>query len=71
MLNYGADDESIPAEEHERIAEALSKAKKRYILSVFPNAGHGFMSDRRDSYAAAPAQEAWDMTLNFFKRNLA
>lgn len=71
MLNYGADDESIPPEEHERIAEALSKAKKRYILSVFPKAGHGFMSDRRDSYAAAPAQEAWDMTLNFFKRNLA
>lgn len=71
MLNYGANDESIPPEEHQRIAGALSQAKRRYILSVFPNAGHGFMSDRRDSYAAAPAQEAWEMTLNFFKRNLA
>lgn len=71
MLVYGANDDSITAEEHQRIAGALSQAKKRYILTVFPNAGHGFLSDRRDSYAAAPAQEAWEMTLNFFNRNLA
>jgi len=70
MLVYGADDESIAPDEHGRIAQALSTAKKRYILSVFPNAGHGFLSDRRDSYAAAPAREAWQMTMNFFKHNL-
>ena len=70
MLIYGAEDESIVPEEHERIARALSQAKKRYILNVFPNAKHGFLSDRRDSYAPAPAQEAWQMTLNFFQRNL-
>lgn len=70
MLVYGAEDKMIPPDEHARIAEALSTAKKRYILSVFPQAGHGFLSDRRDSYAAAPAQEAWEMTLNFFKHNL-
>lgn len=71
MLVYGADDQSIAPDEHARIAQALSQAKKRYILSVFPNAGHGFLSDRRDSYAPQPAQEAWQMTMNFFKRNLA
>ena len=70
MLVYGADDESIAPDEHGRIAQALSTAKKRYILSVFPNAGHGFLSDRRDSYAAAPAREAWQMTMNFFRHNL-
>ena len=70
MLVYGADDQSIAADEHGRIAQALSTAKKRYILSVFPNAGHGFLSDRRDSYAAAPAREAWQMTMNFLKYNL-
>lgn len=70
MLVYGANDDSIAPDEHARIAEALSKAKKRYILSVFPLAGHGFLSDRRDSYAAAPAQEAWEMTINFFRHNL-
>jgi len=71
MLVYGAEDELIAADEHGRIAEALSAAKKRYILSVFPNAGHGFLSDRRDSYAAVPAKEAWEMAMNFFKYNLA
>lgn len=70
MLVYGTEDKSIAAEEHERIALALSQAKKRYILNVFPNAGHGFLSDRRDSYAPAPAQEAWQMTINFFQRYL-
>lgn len=70
MLVYGADDQSIAPDEHGRIAQALSTAKKRYMLTVFPNAGHGFLSDRRDSYAAQPAQEAWEMTLNFFKQNL-
>lgn len=70
MLVYGADDESIAPDEHGRIAAALSTARKRYILSVFPNAGHGFLSDRRDSYAAAPAREAWQMTMNFLKHNL-
>ena len=32
MLMYGSDDQLIAAEEHGRVAAALSKAKKRYIL---------------------------------------
>ncbi|HEY9641431.1 MAG TPA: dienelactone hydrolase family protein [Coleofasciculaceae cyanobacterium] len=70
MLMYGADDQSIAADEHERIALALSTNKKRYVLSVFPNAGHGFFSDRRDNYNAAASEEAWAMTLAFFKQHL-
>ncbi len=71
MLLYGADDKSIGADEHGRISAALSAAQKRYILSVFPGAGHGFMSDRRDSYAPTAAAEAWMMTTGFLKQNLA
>jgi carboxymethylenebutenolidase len=70
MLMYGSEDSYIMAEEHERIALALSQAKKRYAINVFPGAGHGFMSDRRDSYNAAAATEAWDMTMAFFDRHL-
>ncbi len=70
MLMYGSDDQLIAAEEHGRIATALSKAKKRYILNLFPNAGHGFMSDRRENYSAAAAAEAWLMTTGFFSQNL-
>jgi carboxymethylenebutenolidase len=70
MLIYGAEDNSIPADEHSRISAALSKAKKRYILNLFPKAGHGFMSDRRDSYSAEASAEAWMMTTGFLKQNL-
>ena len=70
MLMYGSEDQLIAAEEHGRVATALSKAKKRYILNLFPNAGHGFMSDRRDSFSAEAAAEAWMMTTGFLSTNL-
>jgi carboxymethylenebutenolidase len=70
MLMYGSEDQSIAADEQGRVAAALSKAKKRYILNLFPKAGHGFMSDRRDSYAPEAAAEAWLMTTGFFSQNL-
>ncbi len=70
MLMYGAEDQMIAAAEHARVAAALSKAKKRYILNLFPQAGHGFMSDRRENYSPEAAAEAWMMTTGFFKQNL-
>lgn len=66
MLCYGAEDASIQPEEHGRIAAALSQAKKRYALHVFPNAGHAFFSSARASYAPAAADEAWRLVLEFF-----
>ncbi len=71
MFMYGSEDSFIMAEEHERITAAMSKAKKRYAVNVFPGAGHGFMSDRRESYNQPAAEEAWAMTLAFFDRHLA
>jgi carboxymethylenebutenolidase len=70
MLMYGSEDQLIAAEEHGRVATALSKAKKRYILNLFPAAGHGFMSDRRESFAPEAAAEAWMMTTGFLSTNL-
>jgi carboxymethylenebutenolidase len=70
MLMYGSEDQMIAAEEHGRIATALSKSKKRYILNLFPNAGHGFMSDRRDNFSPEAATEAWMMTTGFLSTNL-
>lgn len=70
MFMYGSNDSYIVADEHQRIAFAMSKAKKSYSVNVFSKAGHGFDSDRRDSYYAPAAEEAWDMTLRFFDRHL-
>ncbi len=70
MLMYGAEDQLIAADEHGKVATALSKAKKRYILNLFPNAGHGFMCNERDSYEPIAAGEAWMMTTGFLSQNL-
>jgi carboxymethylenebutenolidase len=70
MLMYGSEDQLIAADEHGRVAAALSKAKKRYILNLFPKAQHGFMSDRRENYSPEAAAEAWVMTTGFFSQNL-
>jgi carboxymethylenebutenolidase len=70
MFMYGTEDALIASDEHQRVASAMSKAKKSYSINVFSNAGHGFDSDRRDSYNAPAAEEAWETTLRFFDRHL-
>ncbi|HEX3465803.1 MAG TPA: dienelactone hydrolase family protein [Candidatus Elarobacter sp.] len=70
LLLYGADDESIDAAEHGRIAETLSAAKKRYTLGVYPGAGHAFASRDRESYDRDVAENAWSRTLTMFDRTL-
>ncbi len=70
LLHYGSKDHSIAPDEHARIVEALSSAGKRYTLSVFPGAPHGFFSDRRDSYHPQAAKEAWEMTQQWFAHYL-
>ena len=68
MFIYSAEDESIKGDEHARIAEAMTDARKRYILSVTPNTQHGFMNEARSTYNESAAMEAWDMAFGFFKR---
>jgi carboxymethylenebutenolidase len=69
-LLYGAKDASIAPDEHGRVAEALSAADKNYTMTVFADAGHGFFCEDRQSYQAKAADESWQMTLDFFSRNL-
>ena len=68
LLHYGGQDGSIPPAEHGRIAAALSEAGKRYIMSVYPQAGHGFDCNARASYDAEASAEAWDLTQRFLER---
>ena len=67
QLWYGSQDQSIPPEEHGRIAEAMTAANKRYTMNVFPDVGHGFFCEERDSYDEAAADEAWQATLALFR----
>lgn len=68
LLHYGGQDGSIPPAEHGRVASALSEAGKRYVLSVYPQAGHGFDCNERPSYDAEASAEAWALTHHFLGR---
>lgn len=71
LLIYGGEDASIAPREHGRVAEALSTHKKKYTLTVYPEAGHGFASSGRPAnYHAQAAEHAWDRALSLFDRTL-
>jgi carboxymethylenebutenolidase len=64
---YGAKDglaASVPA-----MREALAAAHKTSSeIIVYPDAGHGFHADYRDSYNAADAKDGWTRMLAFFAK---
>lgn len=66
QMVYGAEDEGITPREHARVAEALSAAKKRFSLTVYPGAPHGFASRDRDAYRPQQAEHAWKQALALF-----
>jgi len=71
FLGYGADDQGITPDEHARIASALSAAKKRYTLAVYPAAAHAFLCEERANYVPAAAALAWPEAIAFLKNNLS
>lgn len=70
FLGYGADDQGISAAEHARVTNALSAAKKRYCLNVYPGAGHAFLCEERANYAPAAAALGWRDAIAFLKAEL-
>ncbi|HEU0196719.1 MAG TPA: dienelactone hydrolase family protein [Nevskiaceae bacterium] len=70
LLVYGGQDPSIAPDEHARVAQRLSTAHKRYTLSVYPGAGHGFCCEDRPSYAATATTSAFKELDGFFAGHL-
>jgi len=65
---YGAKDAlaaSVPA--MREVLIAAGKAGSEIIL--YPDAGHGFHADYRDSYNAADAKDGWTRMLAFLAKN--
>jgi carboxymethylenebutenolidase len=67
LLWYGADDPMIGADEHGRVATALSRARTQYTLTVFPGVTHGFFCDQRVSFDPVAAGHAWRGTVAFLR----
>jgi carboxymethylenebutenolidase len=66
---YGGNDArinaGIPA-----LEEALKKAGTKYQLKIYDGANHAFHNDTGANYKKDAAEDAWKMTLEWFKANL-
>lgn len=68
--HYGGQDHGIPVEPIEGAAAELRQAGRDATIFVYPEAGHAFLNDTRDTYNPAAAKESWDRLLRFFERTL-
>jgi carboxymethylenebutenolidase len=71
MLIYGEEDTGVPAEGGRELASQLGALGKSVELHVYPNAGHAFFNDARpEAYNGTAAEDAWEKTLDFFRKNI-
>jgi carboxymethylenebutenolidase len=71
LLMWGGQDTHILAEHRDAVSKALTEAGKPFEEHTFPEAGHGFACDVRDSYHEPSATEAWKITDAFLAKALA
>lgn len=67
---FGDEDAGIPVEQVEALRAAAAASGQPTEVVRYPEAGHGFHCDRRDSYHEASAKDAWQRTLDWFERYL-
>jgi carboxymethylenebutenolidase len=67
---FGEEDKN-PTPEEVRKIEALLKAHNPNVeVVIYPNAGHAFFADYRQSYRAEAAKDGWARCLGWFRRYL-
>jgi carboxymethylenebutenolidase len=67
---FGDHDQSIPVDQVEELRDAAARSGEETEVVRYPDAGHGFHCDQRESYHAASAVDAWRRTLEWFDRHL-
>jgi carboxymethylenebutenolidase len=67
---FGLQDPLISPTEIEDIEKALTTNNIVHRIYRYPNASHGFFCDRRNSYDAASAEDAWNHTKALFHEAL-
>ena len=68
--SFGATDGNPTPDDVSTIEAALTDAGKSFDFKMYPDAGHGFNCDDRDSYNQAAAEDAMARTVAFFDSNL-
>jgi len=69
-LFFGGKDSFIPKEHVDAVNKALTDNKKDFSLKVYPEPGHGFFCNDRQSYHKESADDAWEKTKSFFAQHL-
>ena len=64
LLLFGEDDAYIPIEDIRRVGAYHANTV------IYPGAGHGFMRDGSEAYAADAASDAWSRMVAHFRRHL-
>jgi carboxymethylenebutenolidase len=67
---FGDLDQGIPVDDVEELRAAAASSGQPTEVVRYPEAGHGFHCDQRESYHAASAADAWQRTLAWFDRYL-
>jgi carboxymethylenebutenolidase len=67
---FGDLDQGIPVEQVEQLRSAAATAAQPTEVVRYPDAGHGFHCDQRDSYHEVSARDAWQRTLAWFGAHL-
>lgn len=69
LAHYGELDKGITGGVPQTEA-AMRKHNKPFEYKIYPDAPHAFHADTRDSYRPEAAREAWNRTLEFFRKHL-
>lgn len=67
---FGLDDASIPPEQIDQIETELKRHNIPHKIFRYPGAEHGFFCDRRGSYNADAAADAWKHVMQLFQDTL-
>ena len=67
---FGEEDPSISRTDVERMRQVLEQFARDYRIVTFPGVGHGFMNERRKSYDARAASQAWSLAIDFLREHL-
>jgi len=71
LLFWGGADKGIPVADAQAAANSLRAAKKPFTNVEFSEAQHGFNCDDRPAvFNAEASEQAWGITLAFFKKHL-
>jgi carboxymethylenebutenolidase len=65
---FGLDDASIPPEQVAQIDMALTEHQVPHQIWQYPDAGHGFACDLRDSYNPPATADAWQHVEELFQK---